>query len=272
MTAVEFARRLDIDSNRLSSYEHGRVPIRYELAIKVCREFNISQRWLARGILPMQPKYDVPMEYSYLVKPNSLFSKVFDGWLDAPTQRIEQALIEMVGEENFRAGKFDDAVFSNFPPADSTPPQAMAFYVKKLISLRLNWLPQDLQLMYGKALLQADKSFQTKYAKRMEKLVPPAARKYLDQSAQVEKIDLTNPATSIKHLKVKPHLPSLLERLNLATKETGKMSALAVFLAVQTKRKVPLASVSRWLSGKREPGGEITLLMQHWVEQQERQK
>jgi len=78
--------------------------------------------------------------------------------------------------------------------------------------------------------------------------------------------DLTKTATSSKLAEVKAQLPSLLERLNRATKETGKMSALAKFLGV------PLASVSRWLSGKREPGGEITLKMLHWVEQQERQK
>jgi transcriptional regulator with XRE-family HTH domain len=86
------------------------------------------------------------------------------------------------------------------------------------------------------------------------------------------KQDLTNPATSVKHLEVKAQLPSLLERLNRATKETGKMSALANFLGQAVGHRVPLASVSRWLAGKREPGGQITLLMLHWVERQERQK
>jgi DNA-binding transcriptional regulator YiaG len=79
--------------------------------------------------------------------------------------------------------------------------------------------------------------------------------------------DLTEAATSRKLAgDVKKQLPSLLERLNRATRETGKMSALADYL------KAPLASVSRWLSGKREPGGETALQMLHWVEQQERQK
>jgi transcriptional regulator with XRE-family HTH domain len=78
--------------------------------------------------------------------------------------------------------------------------------------------------------------------------------------------DLTESATSEILAVVKAQLPRLRERLNRATKETGKMSALAEFLGV------PLASVSRWLSGKREPGGEITLKLLHWVEQQERQK
>jgi len=80
-----------------------------------------------------------------------------------------------------------------------------------------------------------------------------------------ENLHLTESATPAKSIAVKLQLPSLLERLNRATKESGKMTALADFLGV------PLASVSRWLSGKREPGGEITLRLLKWVEQQERQ-
>jgi transcriptional regulator with XRE-family HTH domain len=87
-----------------------------------------------------------------------------------------------------------------------------------------------------------------------------------------DKKDLTDSSTNANLVSVKLQLPSLLVLLNRATKESGKMSALAEYLEVQTKRKVPLASVSRWLSGKREPGGEITLLMLRWIEQQERQK
>jgi hypothetical protein len=85
--------------------------------------------------------------------------------------------------------------------------------------------------------------------------------------------ELTDAASSEKlRPDMKPQLPSLLERLNRATKETGKMSALADFLGKATRKHVPLASVSRWLSGKREPGGEITLMLLQWVEQQECQK
>ena len=92
------------------------------------------------------------------------------------------------------------------------------------------------------------------------------------ETLPAHKYDLTESETCLKYVDVKAQLPSLRERLNRATKETGKMSALADFLKIQTKRKVPLASVSRWLSGKREPGGEITLLLERWVEKQERQK
>jgi hypothetical protein len=78
--------------------------------------------------------------------------------------------------------------------------------------------------------------------------------------------DLTESETAPKHGgDVKAQLPELLERLKKATAQPGKKTALAKFL------KAPLASVSRWLSGEREPGGEVTLKLLRWCEFQERQ-
>ena len=79
------------------------------------------------------------------------------------------------------------------------------------------------------------------------------------------KQDLTDSETSVKPVDVKAQLPDLLERLKKATQESGQKSALAKFLGA------PLASVSRWLSGEREPGGEVTLKLIRWCELQERQ-
>jgi DNA-binding transcriptional regulator YiaG len=87
-----------------------------------------------------------------------------------------------------------------------------------------------------------------------------------NRNADVSKNDLTETESSGSINDVKALLPKLLERLNKASAAPGKKSELAKFLGV------PLASVSRWLSGDREPGGEITLKLFHWVEQQERQK
>jgi transcriptional regulator with XRE-family HTH domain len=71
---------------------------------------------------------------------------------------------------------------------------------------------------------------------------------------------LTDTASANKREAVKAQLPNLLERLKKATAEPGAKSALAEFL------DVPLASLSRWLSGEREPGGETTLRLLQWVE------
>jgi transcriptional regulator with XRE-family HTH domain len=80
---------------------------------------------------------------------------------------------------------------------------------------------------------------------------------------KVENNMLTHSATSLKEKPVRDQLPGLLERLRKVAERRGAMSALAKTLGV------PLASVSRWLSGEREPGGEITLKLLHWVEEQE---
>jgi DNA-binding transcriptional regulator YiaG len=83
-------------------------------------------------------------------------------------------------------------------------------------------------------------------------------------TSEQSKLGLTHISVSAKRGDVKAQLPNLLERLRKATAERGKKSTLAKFLGV------PLANVSQWLSGVREPGGETTLRMLHWVEQQER--
>jgi hypothetical protein len=100
-----------------------------------------------------------------------------------------------------------------------------------------------------------------KYAENFQMRMREA---YEKESSIIQR--LTDSESLVKKSHVKPQLPNLLARLKAATKETGKMSALANFL------DVPLASVSRWLSGNREPGGEVTLKLLRWVEQQERQK
>lgn len=81
-----------------------------------------------------------------------------------------------------------------------------------------------------------------------------------------EKSDLTIKADSLTSIDVQPVLPKLIERLKNATSDRGQKTALAKWLGVHRQ------CVTDWLSGKQEPGGEITLRLLKWVEQQERQK
>jgi transcriptional regulator with XRE-family HTH domain len=83
---------------------------------------------------------------------------------------------------------------------------------------------------------------------------------------QKEKSNLTNVNEVVNLGSLKPQLPSLLDRLNAATLERGRKSELAKFLGVS------LVQVSQWLNRDREPGGETTLRLLKWVEQEERQK
>src|SRR5207237_248438 len=77
---------------------------------------------------------------------------------------------------------------------------------------------------------------------------------------------LTHPSTQTMLPQVRSNMKQLRSRLQEAMAAPGKQSELASFLSA------PLASVSRWLSGKREPGGEITLSMLAWVQAEEANK
>jgi hypothetical protein len=89
---------------------------------------------------------------------------------------------------------------------------------------------------------------------------------YLEASGPGENKMLTEAATRAKLPPVKSQLESLLAKFDRLIKQPGKKTELADFLGA------PLASVSRWLSGKREPGRNIALEMLRWVELQERQQ
>lgn len=95
------------------------------------------------------------------------------------------------------------------------------------------------------------------------------AKYWLSQIERVEsEIDGGERGLTIFHESVKSQamtllMPGLLERLKAATVLHGSKSKLAAHLGVS------LASLSQWLSGDREPGGETTLRLLQWVEQQE---
>ena len=266
LSQVAFARLLEIDSSRLASYEHARVPIKWELALKLCTQFNLSQRWLALGSLPMRPRYDAGLKYSPLIKASSLFSSIFDDFLDKQTLAIEGAWIEEIGEDKFRSGDFGDLELTvlEFPAAAYT--KGAASKLIKSISLMLNWLPEELRQDYVNWIADANATFREKYSKQIGNIVPPAAREFSDQAKRLNKLCLPNVTEYGKQLGVQTSLKKLRDRLNRATADRGMKSNLAKFM------RVPLSNVSQWLSGEREPGGETTLRLLQWVEQQEGQK
>jgi transcriptional regulator with XRE-family HTH domain len=93
---LEFAEGIGIKRVRLASYETGRHPIRWEIALKICRRFQISEDWLATGGVKkkgwpreayrfgpgcraaMFKASDAVLE---TLRPGGLFSEVFDSIL-----------------------------------------------------------------------------------------------------------------------------------------------------------------------------------------------
>lgn len=258
-TQPALAKEIGITKNQLAAIEYKREPLRLGIARLLCEKFDVSQRWLALGILPIHPRYDVSMGNSALVNNDSLFSWVFDNFLNHLTGQIETAVIEKVGENIFRAGDFDNAAFADTGAFNDPPAEAIAFFVKKLVNLRLNSLPEKLKVEYARELLRANKKFGLKHGKQFGRITT-------GPSKEAAKTPLTIEVNTLTSESVKPVLPKLIERLKKATKKRGSKAALAKWLGVHRQ------SVTDWLSGKQEPGGEITLRLLHWVEQLERQK
>jgi transcriptional regulator with XRE-family HTH domain len=49
MTQEEFARRIGVSQNYLSTMEHGKVQIGAEIVLRISREFGKSLEWLLTG-------------------------------------------------------------------------------------------------------------------------------------------------------------------------------------------------------------------------------
>ncbi|HOX59000.1 MAG TPA: helix-turn-helix transcriptional regulator [Candidatus Paceibacterota bacterium] len=77
---------------------------------------------------------------------------------------------------------------------------------------------------------------------------------------------LTDVAASGNVAAMQDQMRQLRARLFKVTAVRGQKAALAKWLGVS------LSSISTWLAGKREPGGETALRLLHWVEQQEAQR
>lgn len=310
----DVARQLGITRERLASYEDGRTPIRFDIALRFCWHFVFSEEWLALGEKEIIARMDKQAPGSrhvwiptwarwcmsllvdpvfHKIKPGTLFVEAYKNDLATVYHSIRKDKfgphlpLGSVGNDDHLRNYFHALMeiwmsffktpFEKFRLLSSTDAAAHKAYIQ----ISGNWITdeeRDTILMEardsGKLRDDLDpwrtevmdflkKNKEDFLARLSSGFAASLVEREKKQVAVVS--DLTEAETPARLANdVKKQLPSLLERLNKATKETGKMSALADYL------KVPLASVSRWLSGKREPGGENTLAMLNWVEREER--
>lgn len=264
---MEFADKLGASFNKIVSIEYQRTRLSYQIAWKIREIFGLSLTWQSTGYGPPNerdldpwPKPDSILNSSILLSEVTESLRFQD--LNSPAHKEQEKLW-------FKDRK------------NKTPFRASRSILLSVLKDNLvEWLaaiPEDKTEELATEIIHVGQRFADEFSEKSDVKIAVRTRALIwgEMREEIRKrllpktqndFYLTHTSNSDLLPEVKAQLPTLRERLNRATKESGKMSALADYL------KVPLASVSRWLSGKREPGGEITLKLLHWVEQQERQK
>jgi DNA-binding transcriptional regulator YiaG len=249
----DLAGAIGTTRDQLASIEYGRNPLRYWLADRLCEKFDVCQQWLAMGEGPMRGYVGLPPEIGLEIAPRELFSAAYESRVAHIVKRQIQETESLARTIAAQPGGEDKLLQD------------------RLYNLALCWfsrIPAHLYDDYFRELMAASSDFFQKNRHRFSTSTwpPPAVGPAAptEVAPETENIMLTEAESHAKLPSVKSQLNNLLADLNRLTKESGKKTELADYLGA------PLASVSRWLSGEREPGGETTLKMLRWVQQQER--
>lgn len=265
LTQAQFAYQVGLDWRTLASYEYARNVLNYTAAVHILRRFRaLNPFWLAEGppapMLAFFPRHypsakelgfraKIPFSTVFELRLRQAFLSTQSYWV-VPGQpppffnlpqnldgRIEAVEIFanllsywLAGQPDTRINEFLNAIMEAIGPLAEKFPHD----------------PPSVQLERFKALFSADAHF-------------PLAGPFQPAASSPIKCPLTEFNEYVNISTVETEMARLLERLKTVTRKRGKKSELARVLGV------PLASVSQWLSGAREPSGETTLRLQKWV-------
>lgn len=243
LSRAAFAKKLGEDVNRIASYEHGRVPLRFGLADKIGKAFNLNQVWLAEGKLSPTPYLTLDPDFVDKLPKNEYFSKVYQNYLRSAIIERQHAALS-VGVD-----------LAGAPPTVPPTEKETADMFRDLgtrMRMKFIKLSPSEQWLFVRAVHVAINEFLMG--------VPPLDSDFEDWEGE-EKMPLTDVSDIDNISPVKSEMANLLGLLKKATSQRGMKSRMAKAFGV------PLSTVSQWLSGKREPGGETTLRLLKWVEQ-----
>lgn len=254
-----FALEIGISSERLASYEAGRVRLPYETFAAIAERFSINPVWLAEGLdLPQASWAFDDSAYRTSIVPRSPFSFVFNEFLkkdltnDAYNLQKRvfalhgamKSLAEFLSKRRLAGQRMLPDMFARWRVTEIQ--KTMPFILKEL-QCDTPMLSDDEIKRWGLPKSEAEGGMRPGVQSR-------------------EKKNLTPYYASCNNDAMKSPMRSLLGRVVLATKARGKKAALAKLL------KVPPPRVSEWLHGAGEPSGEITLRLLKWVEAEEAQQ
>lgn len=250
-----FADQVGIKRQRLASYEEGRVALRYDLGLRICHHFLLSEKWLATGQGPARLVMDLAREnIANRIPADASFYSAYVSFLAG---RYEQLAKEMHGVARIAVNADDNLFFVR---------NLFFKTIEDLISILSERDAFDLLAGLLKVAVKLSESAEkTGRIPDLLELTDISGAEYLGALEGARENELTSVHASVKHESVKAQWPILKKRLQAATAETGGKTKLADFLGEK------LASVSQWLTDSdnaREPGAETALRMLYWVEHQ----
>jgi transcriptional regulator with XRE-family HTH domain len=273
LSQTEFCKLAGLNRTAYAGYEYETSQLNYPAAWRIFNAFpELNPRWLAgEKMVPMRDWYlvDYPTPEETGLGPRAAFSQVYELHLRNLLLGARTAWLGYGGLSLFRTSR------------DASGRVAAKEKFARILGEWLAGRPDSTVNEFLDALLQHGSDLLEKFprdegptvARRLAEMHAIEAKRRLALLAEgratredIQRKLLTETATCPKLPPVKSQLETLLATLNCLTKERGKKTELAEFLGV------PLASVSRWLSGERDPGGETTLRLLTWVEQQKREQ
>jgi len=246
-----FAKALGVSLDRIASVEYGRTPLVVSVADKISATFDINLIWLAHGKGRMKPCAGLISTLSPEINDSELLSKAVTPEFEARAR----------GREDFYFFALSAIMAGEATAKDEASVARIAEGLRSHFDELFSELPQPGKLKLLAVLVRTLAKFERDWELGNHR--NPGEN--IVRQPKPPKKELTKVSESVNVAGVKPKLPSLLKRLETSTCQRGKKSELANFLGVS------LVQVSQWLSGDREPGGETTLRLLQWVEQQERQ-
>lgn len=259
-----FGRLIEISRERLANFETGRTPLSVRTALEICDAYVISEKWLATGA-GLKRQY-MDLLHDPVVKSLQDEDDFHGAFRKTLGIRYEELLAENPNTVRFT------------PNGDN--PTADTNLIDCFLSIWRAWLPcgpknagliQSIIELGNDYCANPDNSTSPLSEDQIlrilaEEGLPVGDARFLAAhrlASSATKMLLTDTSSSEKMGTVKP-LKSLLARANRLTKMRGRKIELGNALGVAPE------TVSRYLSGKIEPGGETTLRLLQWVEQQER--
>jgi transcriptional regulator with XRE-family HTH domain len=267
LSQSEFARLCGLKLRAYASYEYAHSQLNYPAAWKILTTFPLlNPAWLAgenasREYLPVII-YPTAADLEY--GPRTPFSSVYNGKLKAliansqplfganlscPFLVSKDACGRVVAKEMF------GEIMGNWLPR----------VPNRNLNTFLNEAYRRCSELFSKLHDDSDLAAVSQLARQMKKIAFKRRLVFLGNFAVDDpKKDLQGDSLKGNTVEVASKIQKLIEQVKRKALKPGAKAELA------RKLRVAPARISEWLAGDKEPGGNYTLKLQNWVEQQER--